>query len=115
MYPYRELVRLHGQIHRGVKSQASLVRSKGRVVLNTVAPVYLHIALVVFPDNAELYDTFGNRNNLQGRPVFRVLCEKRAILERADELWDKSDKAWGGSLGRSIHTVVGLLELGLRR
>ena len=78
-----------------MKSQASLVRTKGRVVLNTVAPVYLHIALVIFPDNAELYDTFGNRNNIQGSAVFRVLCEKGAILERADELWDKSDKAWG--------------------
>ena len=48
----------YGQIDRGVEAQAALVGADGRVELNAVAAVYLHMTVVVHPGHTEAKDTF---------------------------------------------------------
>lgn len=86
----------HGQVDSRVQSQTTLVGTKSRVELNTVAPVHLEVAGVIVPDDAELDDALGDGGDLEGSPVLRELLEQGAVLESARKL------------------VVGLLELGLR-
>lgn len=85
------------QVHGGVKSKTALVGTKSRVELHTVAPVDLDLALVVFPDHAELDDSLGDRADLERGLVLRVLLEKRGVLESRNQL------------------LVRLLKLGLSR
>jgi hypothetical protein len=47
----------------------------------------LALALVGFPDDAELDDALGDRDDLEGLFVFGVLLEERRLLEGGDELW----------------------------
>ena len=54
----------HTQVNGGVESQSSLVRTQCTVELDSVAAVDLYLVLVVFPDNAELDDAFGDRGDL---------------------------------------------------
>lgn len=76
-----------GQVDRGVEAEASLVGTKGRVELDAVALLDLALALVVLPDDAELDDALGDRDNLEGLLVLGVLGEEGRGLEGGDELW----------------------------
>jgi hypothetical protein len=58
-----------------VQAQAALVGAERRVELHAVALVDLALALVGFPDDAELDDALGD------------LLEERRLLEGGDELW----------------------------
>lgn len=46
--------------------------------LNTVAPVDLHVAGIVLPDNTELHDTLGNLRDSESLLVLRVPLEERS-------------------------------------
>jgi hypothetical protein len=70
-----------------VQAQAALVGAERRVELHAVALVDLALALVGFPDDAELDDALGDRDDLEGVFVFGVLLEERRLLEGGDELW----------------------------
>lgn len=48
------------QVDRRMETETTLVRTKGRVELDTIATVYLRLSLVIFPDNAELDDALWN-------------------------------------------------------
>ena len=72
-----------------MKSQASLVGSQCGVELNTITPVDLNLALVILPNDAELYDSFGNRGDLQSCLVFRVFFEERGIFKCRDKLYSE--------------------------
>ena len=69
-----------------MEAKTAFVRTKSRVKLHAIAFVDLAHALVVFPDNAELDDALGDRNNLQGFLVFRVLLKQGRGFEGGDEL-----------------------------
>ena len=88
---------LHGQVDRGVQTEATLVGAESGVELDAVAAVDLELASIVLPDDAELEDTLGDRGDLESGAVLGELLEEGAVLEGAGKL------------------VVRLLELGLGR
>ena len=49
----------HRQVDRGVETDAALVRADGHAVLNAVAPVDLHLAMVVHPRHPEHHHALG--------------------------------------------------------
>jgi hypothetical protein len=69
-----------------VESQTALVRTEGGVELHTVSTVDLELAVVILPDDAELNDALGDRDDLQSGPVLRVLLEEGALFEGRDQL-----------------------------
>lgn len=69
------------QIHGGVKAETSFIGAQGRIELHTVSSIDLHLSLVVFPDNSELYDSFWNGSDLEGSLVFGVLFEEGGVFE----------------------------------
>ena len=77
---------LHGQVDSGVESQTTLEGAKSRVELDTVTAVDADLALVVLPDDAELDNTLGDGDDLEGGLVLGVLLEEGAVLEGAGEL-----------------------------
>lgn len=60
-----------------MESETTLVRTQGRVELNSVTTVDLDLSLVVFPGNSELDDSFRDLDNLEALGVFRVLLQER--------------------------------------
>lgn len=68
-----------------MEPQAALVRAQGRVELDAVPAVHLQVAGVILPDDAELDDSFGDRDHLESGPVFGVFLKQCAVLERADK------------------------------
>jgi hypothetical protein len=54
--------------------------------LYTVSAVDLDLVLVIFPDDTELDDAFGNRDDLEGSLVLGLLLEESAVLEGGDKL-----------------------------
>ena len=66
-----------GQVDRWVKTETTLIRTKGRVELDTIATVYVRLALVILPYYAELYDTLWNLNNVKSTLVLWVCLEER--------------------------------------
>jgi hypothetical protein len=75
-----------GQVDAGVKSETALVGTESRVELDAVTTVDLEVALVVFPDDAELDDTLRNGGNSESSAVLGVLVEEGAVLEGRGEL-----------------------------
>lgn len=71
-----------------MESETALVRSQSRVELHTVAPVDLNVALIIFPCDPELDDSFWDCGDLKGFPVFRVLLEKAGMLEGRGKLFE---------------------------
>lgn len=69
-----------------MESKTTLVRTEGRVILDTVTAVDLEVALVVFPDNAELDNTLGDGDDLEGGAELGVLREELGVFEGAHEL-----------------------------
>ena len=55
------------KVNRRMESQAALVGTDRTVKLHTETVVHLHLSLVVYPGNAELYDPLRNRQTLQQR------------------------------------------------
>jgi hypothetical protein len=49
-----------GQVDGWMETETTLVRTEGGVELDTVASVDVGFALVVFPDDTELHDAFGD-------------------------------------------------------
>ena len=80
---------LHRQVDGGVQPQAALVGAESGVELHTVAAVGLEVAGIIFPNDAELDDTLGDRDDLERGAVLGVLLEERGVLEGEDELWKK--------------------------
>ena len=78
-----------GEVDSGVETETTLVRTEGRVVLDTVTTVDLDLALVVLPHYAELDDALGDGDDFEGIAVFGVLLEERAVLEGGGKLWWK--------------------------
>ena len=74
------------QVDGRMESEATLVRAKGRVILNSEATIDLQLALVVLPDDSELNDSLRDGHDIQCRAVLWVLLEQRRVLERAHEL-----------------------------
>ena len=75
------------EIDSRVESQSSLVWAQGRIELHTVSAVDLDLVLVIFPDDTELDDAFGNGDDLEGGLVLGLLLEERTVLEGGDKLW----------------------------
>jgi hypothetical protein len=69
-----------------VEPEATLVGAKSGVELDTVSTVDLDLAFVIFPDNTELNDTLGDRDDLKSLAVFGLLLEKSGVLEGGGEL-----------------------------
>lgn len=76
------------QVDGGVEAETALVGAESRVELHAVAFVHLALALVILPHNAELDDSLGNGDDLEGLLVLGVLLEEGGGLEGGDELWD---------------------------
>ena len=94
-----------GKVHRGVEPEATLVGAKSGVELDTVSTVDLdlngismwqlirhfqkersYLAFVIFPDNTELNNTLGDRDDLKSLAVLGLLLEKSGVLESGGEL-----------------------------
>jgi hypothetical protein len=75
------------EIDSRMESQSSLVWAQGGVKLHTVSAVDLDLVLVIFPDDTELDDAFGNRDDLEGGLVLGLLLEEGAVFEGGDKLW----------------------------
>ena len=69
-----------------MQPQTTLIGAKSRVELHTVSAVDLQVAFIVLPDDTELNDALGDRNNLESRLVLRVLLEEGTVLESRDKL-----------------------------
>jgi hypothetical protein len=85
------------KVDTGMESKTTLVRTESRVELDSVTTVDLDIAVVVFPDNAELEDTLGDRDDRDNLLKLRALLKKSRVLKSGQKL------------------VVGLFEFGLGR
>ena len=70
-----------------MESKATFVWAEGRIELNAISAVYLGLKLVIFPDDTELDDAFGNGDDLEGGLVLGLLLEERTVLEGGDKLW----------------------------
>ena len=117
------------QVDRGVESETALVRTQGRVELHTVPAVDLELALVIFPDDTELDDSFGDCGDLKRLFVFWVLFEERGMLKGRGKLCGVPVSVARGDLRSCMGswkmrrcrrrwwglTFVRLLELGLGR
>lgn len=110
-----------------MEAETALVGAQGRVELHTVALLDLALALVVLPDDAELDDALGDRDDFESFLVLGVLGEEGGGLEGGDELWCVlvGCVAWVAvhcaividgrrRLQESGHTLPGLLKLRLR-
>lgn len=69
-----------------METETTLVGTEGGVELDTETAVDLDLALVVLPDNAELDDTLGDGDDLEGLAVLGVLLEESGVLEGRGEL-----------------------------
>lgn len=69
------------QVDRGMESKTSLIRTQSRIELDTVSAVELWLSLVILPDNAELDDTLGDGNDLEGGFVFWVGVEEGTVFK----------------------------------
>jgi len=85
------------KVDTGVESKTTLVRTESRVELDSVTTVDLGNTVVVFPDNTELEDTLGDRDDRDNLLKLRALLEKSRVLKSGQKL------------------VVGLFEFGLGR
>lgn len=64
-----------------MESKTTLVGTQGRIELYTVSSVDLDLALVVFPDHAELDDPFRDGCDFEGGLVFWVFLEQGGVFE----------------------------------
>ena len=64
-----------------MKSQSSLVRTKGAVELDSVPSVNPELAIVVFPDDTELNNALWDGKDLESSFVLWVLFENGAFFE----------------------------------
>lgn len=64
-----------------MESKSTLVRAQGRIELNTVSSVHLHLSFVILPHDTELNDAFGDCCDLEGGLVLGVLLEESGVLE----------------------------------
>ena len=65
-----------GEVNARVEPQAAFVRSQCRIELNAEATVDLAVAMIVFPGDTELDDSFGDGSNSEGLSVLWVLLEQ---------------------------------------
>lgn len=79
----------NGQVDSRMESKTAFVGSKSRVELYAVTLVDHAFALVILPDNSELDDAFGNRDNLECLLVLGVLLEDGRSLESGNEFCSK--------------------------
>ena len=77
----------HGQVDCGMESKTAFVWTKGRVELHAISTVYLQLAFVVLPGDAELDHTFRDGCYLEGCLVLWVLLEKTRVLESGGKLY----------------------------
>lgn len=75
-----------------MQSKTTLVRTEGRVELNTVAYVDFDFTVVIFPWNTELDNTLRDLNDTQSSFVFWLLFEKWSqsgfdFVESLFEFW----------------------------
>ena len=87
------------QIHRGVESKTTLVGTQGRVELDTISSVDLHLSLVILPNHSELDHSFRDGSDLEGGLVFGILLEERGVFEGGNELccsevWSVGGTGW---------------------
>lgn len=68
-----------------MKSQTAFVRPQSRIELHAVSTIHLHLALVVFPCDAELDDALGDGGDLEGCLVVGLLLEEAAVFESGGE------------------------------
>jgi hypothetical protein len=71
-----------------MESKAPFVGANRRIELDAISAVDLGLELVIFPDDTELDDPLGNRNDLESLLVLRVLFEERGIFKGGGQLWD---------------------------
>lgn len=69
-----------------MKTETTLVRTEGRVVLDTVTTVDLDLVLVVLPDDTELDDALGDGSDLESTLVLRVLLKESRVLKGRGKL-----------------------------
>jgi hypothetical protein len=91
LQPPGEQANPHGEVDARMEAEAALVWAKGRVELDAVPAIELEVALVVLPNDAELDDALGNRDDGQSSLELWVLLKERAIFERAGELCNNGE------------------------
>ena len=64
-----------------MEAETTLVWPESRVELDTITAVDLWLSLVVLPDDAELDDSLGDGDDLQGGLIFGVLFEEGTVFE----------------------------------
>jgi len=79
----------NGQINSRMESQSSLIRAQSGIELHAVSTVDLDLVLVVFPDDTELNDTFGDGYYGEGGFILGVLLKEGAVFEGRGKLYGK--------------------------
>ena len=82
----------HGQVHRGMEAQSSLIRPDRAVELHPVAPVYVHLPRVVLPHDPELDHPFRLHHPLQQRHFFVLRMPIHHRLQRRQHLFHRLQK-----------------------
>ena len=78
----------NGQVHRGMEAKPSFVGTQCGIELHAISPIDLDLALVIFPDDAELDHSLGHGCHFQRCFVFGVLGEEGGILEGRYKLYE---------------------------
>jgi hypothetical protein len=69
-----------------MEPETTLVRTEGGVELNTVSTVDLQLTFVVLPDDTELDDTLGDRDDRKALLQFWGDLEELGRIEGGDKL-----------------------------
>ena len=69
-----------------MEPETSFVGPQGRVELDTISSVDLHLSLVILPNHSELDHSFRDGSDLEGGLVFGILFEKRGVFQGRNEL-----------------------------
>ena len=101
-----------------MESKTSLIWPQGRVELDTISAVDLHLPLVILPDHSELDDSFRYGSNFEGGLVFRILLEEGGVFEGRNELCHSEVMSVKGcsnevACGHIEGTIISLLKFWL--
>jgi hypothetical protein len=82
-----------GKVDSGVQSETTLVRTEGRVELDSETPVDGNSSIIPLPGDSEVDDSLGNLDNVKSTSVLWVLLEER--LKGRGDLVDRLDSKLG--------------------
>ena len=100
-----------GQVDSRVETETTLVRTEGRVELDSVTSVDGNGSVITFPGDSELDDSLWDLNDGEGSSVFWLLLQKLKKVSTSSH--HRCNQSTHRLEGRG-NLVEGLLEFGLR-